>query len=261
MSAAVLLALAAVAVAAPLIVPHDPAAVDLARAWAPPSPAHWLGCDALGRDVVSRLLLGARASLLVAAAAAVLATLLGVALGIVGSLAGRWAEAVVGHAVDVALAFPKLVLALVLVALLGPGVPATAAAIGLASWPDVARLTRALVAAAHREPYVRAAAACGAGRRYVLWRHVLPHIRAALLARAGALAAQAVLAEAALGFLGLGVQDPLPSWGGMIRDGLPVIAARPAMALAASLAVFTTALAVNLLVDGVRDAADPQRMR
>ncbi|WP_247881586.1 ABC transporter permease [Azospirillum argentinense] len=224
------------------------------RAWAAPSPEHWLGCDAVGRDVLSRLIVGSRASLTTATAAVVLATALGGGLGLLAGTIGGWTDRLVVLLVDLGLAFPKPVVALLLTAAWGPGEPALVVALGIAASPAIARLTRAQVMVVRAELFVLAALAGGATPGHVLLRHLLPGSLPVLAASAGAALGQTMLAEAALSFLGLGLQEPAVSWGGLIRDGLPALRTAPVLALSASAAVFVAVAGVNAAADGALEA-------
>lgn len=249
----------ALALSGPLLVDPAAVAVNLSLAWDTPSAAHWLGCDQLGRDVLGRLTLGAWAALVVAVPGAGLAILVGGGLGALAGMARGWVDAAVHHLIEVSMAFPRLMLALAASALMSPGLGAVAMAFAVAAWPAVARPTRTQVIGLRHEEFVRAASALGASAPRILRRHILPHLWPAWLARSGGLAAQAILLESALGFMGIGAQEPQPSWGGMIRDGLPMLAQAPAMALSAGLAIFAVALAANLLADDLSGAFDQRR--
>lgn len=239
----------------------DPAdlMINLSRAWAPPSAAHPLGCDNLGRDIVARLASGAGTAFLISVPAAALTLALGGAAGMAAGMAGRRGDAVLKALSELSLAFPRLVLALAAGAALGGGIAAIIAAFVLVSWPAVAQPTRAQTLNLRQEAYVQAATALGASPSHVLRRHVLPGLRGAWLARSGGLIAQAAMLEAALGFLGLGVEEPLTSWGAMLRDGLPMMGRAPALAAAAGGAVFVTALTINLASDAAARRLDPRR--
>lgn len=256
---AVLGAWLALALIGPALVDPAAVAVNLSQAWETPSAVHWLGCDQLGRDVLGRLTLGAWPALAVAVPGAGLAILLGGGLGALAGMQGGLVDGLVHHLTEVSMAFPRLMLALAASALMSPGLGAVVMAFAVAAWPAVARPTRAQVIGLRHEEFVRAALALGASPPRVLRWHVLPHLWPAWLARSGGLAAQAILLESALGFMGIGVQEPQPSWGGMIRDGLPMLAQAPAMALSAGLAIFAVALAANLLADDLSGAFDQRR--
>jgi ABC-type dipeptide/oligopeptide/nickel transport system permease subunit len=257
--AAVLGVWASLALFGPWLIDPADAAINLSRAWAPLSAVHPLGCDNLGRDIAARLASGARTAFLISVPAAVLTIILGGAAGVAAGMTGRRGGALLGALSELSLAFPRLVLALALGAALGGGTGAIIAAFVLVSWPAVAQPTRAQTLALRREAYVQAATALGASPLHVLRRHVLPGLRGAWLARSGGLIAQAAMLEAALGFLGLGVEEPQASWGAMLRDGLPMMSQAPALAAAAGGAVFIAALAINLAADAAARRLDPRR--
>lgn len=249
---------AAALLADSLVSPAD-AAISLTRSWAPPSADHPLGCDGLGRDVLARLTLGARSAFLIAVPGALAALALGGGLGAAAGVAGGRFDAVVRSLAELTTVFPRLVLALALSAVMGPSVVTAVVAFTLAAWPMAALPTRAQTLALRREEFVHAAEALGASRGHILRRHILPELWSGWLARTGGLIAQAALLEAALGVLGLGAQEPQASWGGMIRDGAPMLGQAPAMALSAAAAVFVVALAANLTADAIAHRLDPRR--
>jgi ABC-type dipeptide/oligopeptide/nickel transport system permease subunit len=176
----------------------------------------------------------------------------------VAGYAGGWADSVIMRSVDVVLAFPEVVLAILVAAVLGSGLATVIVALSLVWWPGIARLARSLVLVQRQELYVDAAILCGTSRFEILWRHILPNIAAPLLVRASVGVGFIIMAEATLGFLGLGVQEPTPSWGGMIRDGLPALRSDPTLAVSGSLVIGLTIIGFNLLGDGLRDALDPR---
>ncbi len=255
---AIVLLVALVALLAPWIAPHPFDVTDLLNAWAPPDAVNWLGTDKLGRDIASRLIIGARVSLTVGLTVVAVTLVAGVALGLVAGYFGGTADALLMRAVDIVLAFPEVVLAILVAAVLGPGVATVIISLSLVWWPGIARLTRALVLVQREEPYVAAAICCGTRPALILWRHILPNIAPPLLVRASVGVGFIIMAEATLSFLGLGVQEPVPSWGGMIRDGLPALRTDPALAVAGSLVVAITIIGFNLLGDGLRDTLDPR---
>lgn len=257
--ATLLIVWAAAALLADSLVSPADAAISLERSWAPPSADHPLGCDSLGRDVLARLALGARSAFLIAVPGALAALTLGSGLGAVAGVAGGRFDAAVRGLAELTTVFPRLVLALALSAVLGPGIVTAVVAFTLAAWPMAALPTRAQTLALQREEFVHAAEALGAARGHILRRHILPGLWGGCLARTGGLIAQAALLEAALGVLGLGAQEPQSSWGGMIRDGAPMLGQAPAMALSAAAAVFVVALAANLTADAVARRLDPRR--
>jgi ABC-type dipeptide/oligopeptide/nickel transport system permease subunit len=259
MLGAAIAALVAIAgVSAPLLAPSDYSETDLGAVWAAPSPDHPLGADKLGRDILSRIIFGARVSLAVTVAVLSATFAIGVSLGLVAGYFGGWTDAVVMRVADIVLAFPELIFAILIAAVLGAGVVSVIVALSLAWWPGVARLTRSLVLSLRSEAFLEAAVACGTPTGKILWRHVLPNIAPALIVRASIGVGFIVMAEATLSFLGIGVQEPTPSCGGMIRDGLEGLRTDPYLALFSSAALGVTILGFNLLGDGLRDLLDPR---
>ena len=255
----VLVALAVlVAVLSPWITPVDFSRTNMAFVWEPPGEDFVLGTDAVGRDVLSRLIVGAAVSLVVALSVLVIALLLGTTLGMAAAWRGGWFDTLVMRAADITFAFPDLIIAILIAAMLGPGIPTVILSLALVSWPGIARLTRSLVLSLRHELFVDAALVCGTPAATILLRHCLPNIVPALIVRASVGVGFVVMAEATLSFLGLGVQEPLPSWGGMIRDGLPALRSEPHLALAAGAALGVTIIGFNLLGDGLRDLLDPR---
>jgi len=248
----------AVAIMAPLLAPHPYADTDLFNTWNPPSPENWLGTDKLGRDILSRLIIGARTSLLVAGAVLAITLVVGVIAGMMAGYVGGRTDAALMRVVDLTLAFPEVVVAILIAAMLGPGVTTVIVTLALVWWPGIARLTRSLVLVLREEPFIDAAIVSATPVPVILWRHILPNILAPLLVRASVGVGFIIMAEATLSFLGLGVQEPLPSWGGMIRDGLPALRSDPYLALFASVALGITIIGLNLLGDGLRDMLDPK---
>jgi peptide/nickel transport system permease protein len=249
-----LLALAALAAGA--LVPADPEAQDLAASLAGPSAAHPLGCDKLGRDVAARLLWGARVSLSIGAATVLVSltigTLLGAASGYLGGAFDFWAM----RTVDVFLAFPGLLLAIALAAVLGPGAGNVVVALAATGWTGYARLVRGEVLRLRNREHVEAARALGMGEARILARHVLPLLAAPLAVQASFGIAGAVVAEAGLSFLGLGVAPPTPSWGSMLADGRSFLLIAPRLVVLPGLAISATVLALNLAGESLRDALD-----
>ena len=255
----ILVALAAVAAAGPLLVPYDPLVQDaLAQAKAP-SAAHVLGTDYLGRDVLSRVLVGARPSLGVGLAAVSIAIVLGSALGLLsGFLRGAF-DLLVQRAVEVALTLPGLVLALALLAIFGSGTASLVLAIALVLTPGITRVVRAAALAVGTEDYIEAARAVGARDRRIVFRHVLPNAAATIVVLASLSLGNAILFEAALSFLGLGIQPPEPSWGNMLSGpARQYFEVAPWMAIFPGIAVSLAVLGFNLLGDTLRDAFDPR---
>ena len=255
----VLVALAiGVAVLSPWITPNDYSRTNMAFIWEPPGQDYVFGSDALGRDVLSRLIVGAAVSLVVALSVLAIALVVGTVAGMLAAWYGGWFDGLVMRTADITFAFPDLIIAILIAAMLGPGIPTVILSLALVSWPGIARLTRSLVLSLRHELFVDAALVCGTRQITILLRHCLPNIVPALIVRASVGVGFVVMAEATLSFLGLGVQEPLPSWGGMIRDGLPALRSDPHLALAAGVALGLTIIGFNLLGDGLRDLLDPR---
>nr|WP_255954078.1 ABC transporter permease [Streptomyces sp. ODS25] len=246
------------ALAAPLIAPYDPARPDFGQVLQAPGWAHWLGTDDLGRDQLSRVIFGARASMQVGVLAVVLAFVVGVPLGLVAGFYGKFADSAVSRLTDTMLAFPFLVLAVGLAAVLGPSLTNATIAIGISQIPAVIRITRAETLRLAHADYVAAAVASGGGDGTVLFRHILPNASSALIVQATVGIPTAIIGEALLSFLGLGVQPPAPSLGVMLSSAQSFLAPAPWMAVFPGLAVVAATLAFNLLGDGLRDVLDPR---
>jgi ABC-type dipeptide/oligopeptide/nickel transport system permease subunit len=256
--AVIVLAILVMAVAAPWLAPQDPTRVSVLAAWRPPDDRYLLGADALGRDVLSRLIWGARVSLTVALSVLAITMVVGVALGMVAAWYRGWADALIMRGVDVVFAFPEVIIALLVAAVLGPGTTTVIVALSMVWWPGIARMTRSLVLSLREELFVEAAIACGTPPWKIMLRHFLPNIISPLIVRASIGVGFIIMAEATLSFLGIGVQEPRPTWGGMIRDGLPELRTDPHLALSASLALGVAMIGFNLLGDGLRDILDPK---
>jgi peptide/nickel transport system permease protein len=254
--ALVLLAMCLAGLAAPLVAPGDPLATTLEERLRPPDGAHPLGRDALGRDVLTRLLYGARVSFVVGAATLAISLLVGVALGAASGWVGGWLDEALVRIIDVFLAFPGLLLAIALAAVLGPSLSNVVIALSVLGWPSYARLARAEVAGLRRREFVHAAEALGARPARIVLAHVLPLAAPTLLVQATFGMAGAIVAEASLSFLGLGVTPPTPSWGSMIAEGRTFMLVAPHVILFPGLALAATVLALQLLGDGLRDALD-----
>lgn len=255
LSVVILLVWAVVALTAPWYDLH-PDRIDLARILARPGGAALLGCDDLGRPLWDRLVMGARGSLLVAAAVVSLSALLGVAVGVSSAyLGGLWDRCAM-RVIDIVLAFPGILLAIALAGVLGPGLDNVVIALCSVGWVGYARLARGQVLALKHRDHVLAARALGAGQLRIMTHHLLPLIGAPLIVEASFSIAAVVLAEAGLSFLGLGIQPPAASWGGMIRDGTRYMLVAPHMVLVPGVALLLVVLAVNLLGDGLRDRLD-----
>ncbi|AOZ04052.1 peptide ABC transporter permease [Cupriavidus sp. USMAHM13] len=258
--ALLLLAVAALALAAPWLAPFDPQDIDPLARMQPPSAVHWFGTDALGRDVFSRAVWGGRVSLTVALAVGLLATVLGVALGLTAGFV-RWTDAFLMRVMDGLMAIPGVLLAIALMALTQASLGAVIVAITVPEVPRVVRLVRSLALTLREQLYVEAAHALGTRLPVILLRHVLPNMVAPLVVQATFIAAAAVLTEAALSFLGVGVPPQTPSWGNMMAEGRNFVAVAFHILLYPGLLLATTVLAINLLGDGLRDALDPRLAR
>ncbi|MBK4721391.1 ABC transporter permease [Azospirillum sp. YIM DDC1] len=250
-----------VAVAAPWIAPMSPLETDLANTLAPPSAAHLLGTDQFGRDVLSRLIWGTRISLQVAVAVMALSLSLGMVIGAVAGFFGGWVERVTVSIIDILLAFPGFLLALALVAARGSSLESVIIAVALAFTPRVAAVMRAVVLTIKPRTYVEASRAIGMGTMRLLFLHVVPNSLPPVIVVATVSAATAILAEAGLSFLGLGVQPPAPTWGNVIADGQSFLASNPLISLSAGICIAVMVVALNLLGDGLRDTLDPQMRR
>jgi len=246
------------ALLAPWVAPYDPVATSWSAVRAAPSAAHWFGADELGRDVLSRIIWGARASILAGVVSVSISVALGVPIGMLAGYLGRWVDALISRVTDAMLACPFLILAIALAAFLGPSLTNAMIAIGISATPIFIRLTRAQVLAAKAEDYVEAARALGNPHLRIALRHILPNIVAPLTVQATLAIAAAVIAEASLSFLGLGQQPPAPSWGSMLNTARNYVDQAPWMAIWPGLSIFLLVLSFNLLGDGLRDALDPR---
>jgi peptide/nickel transport system permease protein len=246
------------AVFAPLIAFYDPTAQSYTLIRRPPSELHWFGTDELGRDLLTRIIYGARASLLAGVISVSIALGVGVPIGLCAGYLGGLVDAVLSRITDAMLACPYLILAIALAFLLGPSLGNAMIAIGIATTPIFVRLTRGLVMTVKVEDYVEAARVVGNPRWRIALRHILPNILPSLLVQATLSIAAAIIAEASLSFIGLGQQPPAPSWGSMLNAAQRFIVSAPWMAVWPGLAIFLTVLSFNLLGDGLRDALDPR---
>ncbi len=253
--------IALLAVLAPLLAPYDPTAIDPARRLTPPGDAYLLGTDRLGRDLLSRVLYGGRVALTVGAIAVAIGAGAGVPLGLISGFRGGRVDAVLMRVVDGMMAFPALLLAITVVAALGPGHVQAMTAIGIVLIPIFARLARAQTLATRGQEFVLAARALGARDLRIVLRHILPNVAGPLLVQATVAFSGAVLAEASLSYLGLGTQPPTPSWGGMLQEARDVLFVARWMAIWPGVAIATAVLGLNLLGDGVRDLLDPRLRR
>ena len=246
------------AVCASWIAPYDPLATSWSAVRKAPSAAYLLGTDELGRDVLSRVIWGARASLLAGLVSVCISMLLGVPIGLLAGYLGGWTDGVISRLTDAMLAVPFLILAIALAAFLGPSLSNAMVAIGISATPVFIRLTRAQVLAVKVEDYIEAARAVGNPHWRIALRHVLPNVLPPLIVQSTLAIAAAVIAEASLSFLGLGQQPPAPSWGSMLNTAKNYVDNAPWMAVWPGLSIFFLVLSFNLLGDGLRDALDPR---
>lgn len=243
---------------APWIAPYDPTAQDITRRREPPSREHPFGLDEVGRDLLSRVIYGARVSLYVGVASVSLAIIAGTLIGAISGYAGGWVDNVVMRIMDIMLAFPSLLLAIAIVAILGPGLLNMLYAIAFVSIPVYARLVRASVLAARETDYVLAARAIGCSSARILFRHIMPNCLTPIIVQGTLGIATAILDAAGLSFLGLGAQPPTPEWGAMLGQGRGSVFTAPHVVIFPGLAIMLTVLGFNLLGDGLRDALDPR---
>jgi peptide/nickel transport system permease protein len=249
------------ALAAPWVVPYDPSSQQLSLRLERPSPAHPFGLDELGRDIFSRVLAGARISLLVGITVVSISSLAGIVLGAIAGYFGGWLDEVISRSIDVLLAFPGILLAIALVAVLGPSLRNVVMALSAIGWVGYARLVRGQVLRAREFEFVQAARALGARTPRILFRHVVPTTLPAVMVQATLGMAGAILAEASLSFLGLGVQPPTPSWGTMLNGGRVHLLDAPHLTIFPGAAIAVLVLGFNFLGDGLRDVLDPKRQR
>lgn len=259
-AALVLAAAVAVAVMAPLLMPHDPFHIQPANRLKPPGDGFLLGTDSLGRDLLSRIILGSRISLSIGVMAAVLAVVFGLLLGLLaGSV--RWLDPVIMRVVDGVMAIPGILLAIAIVSLLGAGLATLLVAITLPEIPRVVRLVRSSVLSAREEPYVEAAVALGTPPATVMVRHLLPNAVAPLIVQGTYVCAAAILTEAILSFLGVGLSPEIPSWGSIMAEGRLMFRLNPGIVLWPGLAISLVILSINILGDAARDTFDPKMAR
>jgi len=255
---ALVLGLFVVSVFAPWLAPYDPNQIDLKQVLMPPSPAHLLGTDTLGRDVFSRIIYGSRVSLKVGFVAVGLATLIGLCVGALAGYYGGWVDSALMRLVDLMLCFPAFFLILAVIAVLEPSIWNIMAVIGLTGWMGVARLVRAEFLSLREREFVTAARALGAGDARLILRHMLPNALAPVMVSATLGVAGAILTESALSFLGLGVQPPTPSWGNILTAGKDNIEIAWWLSVFPGLAILVTVMSYNLLGEGIREAIDPR---
>ena len=254
----VILALALLALFAPVIAPFDPTAQRVADALQPPGTTYWFGTDEFGRDVFSRVVHGARPALLVGLCSVTLAVCVGTPIGLVAGFLGGWLDTAVSGVVDVLLSFPSLLLAMMVVTLAGSGLEMVVLAIAISQVPVFVRLARSSAMILRELDYVAASRSFGAGRLYVLWRHILPNTIAPITVQATYICASAMIIEAILSFIGAGTPPIIPSWGNIMAEGRALWQVKPYIVFFPAVFLSITVLAVNLLGDGLRDALDPR---
>jgi peptide/nickel transport system permease protein len=257
-SALTLLVLAVLALGAPWLAPYPFAEQDLLASRQAPSPSHWLGTDVLGRDVLSRMIWGTRVSLAVGLVVVGLEFAVGAGLGLVAGYRGGWLDLVALRVADVTFAFPPLLFAILIVALLGPSLVNILLALVVVGWPELARLVRSEVLGLRELEFVEAAHALGAGSGRVLARHLAPNLAGTVLVQSSLRVGQVIVAESVLSFLGIGLQPPTPSWGSMINEGLEHLRTSPYLVIFPGAGLVVIVLAFNFLGEGLREALDPR---
>jgi peptide/nickel transport system permease protein len=258
LGASIVLFFVTVAIFAPFIVKHDPAAINLNGLFLPPSPEHYFGTDELGRDVFSRVVYGTRISLFVGFVAVGISVAIGTVLGLISGYFGKWVDIIIMRFVDIMLCFPSFFLILAVIAFLNPSVFNVMAVIGLTSWMGVTRLVRAEVMSVRTRDYITAAKIQGISTRKILFKHIFPNVFTPIFITATLGIAGAILTESALSFLGLGVQPPTPSWGNILTAGKDNIMFAWWLSFFPGIAIFITVLGYNLLGEGLRDLLDPK---
>jgi peptide/nickel transport system permease protein len=256
--AALVLLIVFMAVFAPWLSHYDPVQASFMTVRQAPSAAHWFGTDELGRDVLSRLLWGARASLLAGVVSVGIAVVIGVPLGLLAGYFGKLVDGVISRIADALLSIPFLILAIALAAFLGPSLTNAMAAIGISAMPRFVRLTRGQAITVKAEEYVEGARAIGLGHARIIVRYILPNVLPPIIVQASLTIATAIIAEASLSFLGLGQLPPAPSWGSMLNTAKDFVSQAPWMSIFPGIAIFLAVLGFNLLGDGLRDALDPR---
>jgi peptide/nickel transport system permease protein len=258
---AVLVGVVLLGVLAPVVAPYDPLAQGVGAPLKAPSLAHWAGTDSFGRDVLSRIIYGARIALIVGVVSVVLAMVVGVTLGLVAGYYGGWLDVVIMRLMDGLFAFPIIILAIAMMAIMGFGVTNVIIAVAVGFVAPFARVTRADVLAVKEEPYIEAARLAGVAGPAVILRHVLPNVLAPIIVQAALRVSGAIITEAGLSFLGLGPPPPTPVWGSMIAEGRNFIVMAPHVSTIPGVALMVTIVGLNLLGDGLRDTLDPRLRR
>lgn len=261
LGAAIVLFFMLAALFAPVIAGYDPSQVSFTAIRKSPSLAHWLGTDELGRDILSRLVFGARASLLAGVCSVLIALLVGIPFGLLAGYFGGIIDGCISRATEALLSIPFLILAIALAAFLGPSLVNAMIAIGVSAAPLFIRLARGQVLSIKNEDYVQSTRSLGASNTRIVLRHILPNIMPALIVQATIMIASAIIAEASLSFLGLGLQPPNPSWGSMLNTAKNFMTQAPWMSIFPGTAIFLVVFGFNLLGDGLRDALDPRQDR
>ena len=257
--AVIVLFFTTMAILAPLLTSIDPFQTSFIAIRKAPSALHWLGTDEIGRDLLSRMLFGARASLMAGLVSVLIALIVGVPLGLISGDCGGWVDSLISRATEAALAIPFLILAIALAAFLGPNLVNAMIAIGISAAPRFIRMTRGQVLSVKSDDYVQSAKALGASNTRIILTHILPNIMPPLIVQATITIATAIIAEASLSFLGLGLQPPNPSWGSMLNTAKNFMTQAPWMSIFPGSAIFLVVLGFNLLGDGLRDALDPRQ--
>jgi peptide/nickel transport system permease protein len=258
MGGSVVILVVIAAIFAPLIAPYDPVKQDIMSLLQGPSSSHWLGTDEIGRDTLSRVIYGSRVSLMVGVIAVTISLFVGATLGLIAGYGRGLIDTVIMQLMDGLLAFPALVLALAITAMLGPSLNNAMIAIGVTGIPAFARLVRGQVLSLRDLEYVQAARSIGASHQRIVMKHILPNTMAPIIVQTSIAIPAAILAEAGLSFLGLGIQPPTPSWGAMLNTARGYIQMTPCLAIVPGAAIFITVLAFNFLGDAVRDTLDPR---
>ena len=246
-----------IAIFAPLLAPYDPYENDVGNALAPPSQAHLLGTDALGRDILSRVLYGSRTSLIIGLSVVAISTIVGIVLGITAGYLGGWVQTVIMRLIDAYMAFPMIILALVVASVLGGGVKNVIIALSVAMMPGYARLMCGQTLTIKENDYIMAERSIGAPGLRVMVRHILPNCLSPLIVMVTMMLGSVILAESGLSFLGIGITAPTAAWGSMVNDGRPYLLSQPALSFAPGIAIMLVVFAFNMIGDGLRDALDP----
>jgi peptide/nickel transport system permease protein len=253
----VLMAFVLIAILAPFLAPYDPYENDVGNALLPPSGAHLLGTDALGRDILSRVLYGSRTSLFIGLSVVAISTLVGIILGVTAGFFGGWVYIVIMRLIDAYMAFPMIILALVVASVLGGGVKNVIVALSVAMMPGYARLMCGQTMTIKQNDYIMAERSIGSHSLRIMIRHILPNCLSPLIVMVTMMIGSVILAESGLSFLGVGITPPTAAWGSMVNDGRPYLLSQPALSFAPGIAIMLVVFAFNMVGDGLRDALDP----